>query len=384
MLKNGQAANLPAFLAMNVVTTANRLQASLPPGAPRILRMEVGQPGNAAPLGARRAVATALLTQDAMGYTDALGRPALRERIAAHYQDWYGTRVDPARIAITAGASGAFPLVFLAAFNPGDRIALAAPYYPPYVTILRALGLVPVILQASAEARFQPTPALLNQLDPPPDGLIVASPGNPAGTMLHPDEFAALAAWCAHAGTRLISDEIYHGLNWDVPLSTAADVDGAIVVNSFSKYFCMTGWRVGWVVLPPDMVQPIERLLQNFAICAPHVSQVAAEAAFDCHEELQHNLLHYKASRAYLVDTLSRAGFARLTPAEGAFYVYADVSHRTNDSVAFCDRLLRQAGVATTPGVDFDAANGTHFMRMSYCGKVEDMREAAERLAGFR
>ena len=384
MLKNGQAANLPAFLAMNVVATANRLQAALPPGAPRILRMEVGQPGNAAPLGARRAVATALLTQNAMGYTDALGRPALRERIAAHYRDWYGISVDPARIAITAGASGAFPLVFLAAFNPGDRIALAAPYYPPYVTILRALGLVPVILQASAESRFQPTPALLDQLDPPPDGLIVASPGNPAGTMLHPDEFAALAAWCTRAGTRLISDEIYHGLNWDVPLSTAAGVDGAIVVNSFSKYFCMTGWRVGWVVLPPDMVQPIERLLQNFAICAPHVSQVAAEAAFDCHEELQHNLLHYKASRAYLVDTLSHAGFARLTPAEGAFYLYADVSHRTNDSVAFCDRLLRQAGVATTPGVDFDAANGTHFMRMSYCGPVEDMREAAERLAGFR
>ncbi len=384
MLKNGQAADLPAFLAMNVVTAANRLQAALPPGAPRILRMEVGQPGNAAPLGARRTVAAALLTQDAMGYTDALGRPALRERIAAHYQDWYGTSVDPARIAITAGASGAFPLVFLAAFNPGDRVALAAPYYPPYVTILRALGLVPVILQASAESRFQPTPALLDQLDPPPDGLIVASPGNPAGTMLHPDEFAALAAWCTRTGTRLISDEIYHGLNWDVPLSTAAGIDDAIVVNSFSKYFCMTGWRVGWVVLPPDMVQSIERLLQNFAICAPHVSQVAAEAAFDCHEELQHNLLHYKASRAYLVDTLSDAGFARLTPAEGAFYLYADVSHRTNDSVAFCDRILRQAGVATTPGVDFDAANGTHFMRMSYCGPVEDMREAAKRLAGFR
>ncbi len=381
MLKNGQAANLPAFLAMNVVTAANRLQAALPPGAPRILRMEVGQPGNAAPLGARRAVAAALLTQDAMGYTDALGRPALRERIAAHYQDWYGTSVDPARIAITAGASGAFPLVFLAAFNPGDRIALAAPYYPPYVTILRALGLVPVILQASAEARFQPTPALLDRLDPPPDGLIVASPGNPAGTMLHPDEFAALAAWCTRTGTRLISDEIYHGLNWDVPLSTAASVDGAIVVNSFSKYFCMTGWRVGWVVLPPDMVQPIERLLQNFAICAPHVSQVAAEAALDCHDELQHNLLHYRASRAYLIDTLSAAGFARLTPAEGAFYLYADVSHRTNDSVAFCNKLLIEAGVATTPGVDFDAANGTHFMRMSYCGPVADMREAADRLA---
>jgi aspartate/methionine/tyrosine aminotransferase len=380
VLKTGKGAAAPAFLAMDVAATATRLQALRAPGQPRIIHMEVGQPGTAAPLGARQAAANAMLQGAPMGYTDSLGRHSLRERISAHYRDWYGAEVDPARIAITTGASGAFPLAFLAAFDPGDRVALAAPYYPPYVNILRALGMQPVILPADAAARFQPTPALLDRMDPPPDGLILASPGNPTGTMLHPDEFAALAAWCTRNGVRLISDEIYHGLNWNVPLSTAVGVPGAIVINSFSKYFCMTGWRVGWVVLPPDLQRPVECLAQNFFICAPHVSQIAAEAAFDCEAELRANLNAYRANRAHLLAALPQAGFRHLSPPEGAFYVYADVADLTNDSVAFCNRLLHEVGVAVTPGVDFDAERGAHFVRFSYCGAGADVREAAARL----
>jgi aspartate/methionine/tyrosine aminotransferase len=383
MLKIGSAANLPAFLAMDVAATATRLQAALPAGAPHIIRMEVGQPGFAAPLGARQVAMAALSAGATLGYTDSLGRISLRERISEHYADWYGETVEPARIAITTGASGAFPLVFLAAFNPGDRVALAAPYYPPYVNILRALGLVPVILPADAAARFQPTPALLDQLDPPPDGLIVASPGNPTGTMLHPDEFAALARWCGARGVRLISDEIYHGLNWSAALSTAAGVPGAVVINSFSKYFCMTGWRVGWVVLPPDLVRPVECLAQNFFICPPHISQVAAEAAFACQDELRQNLAQYRAARAHLLAALPEAGFHHLSPAEGAFYIYADVAEHTNDSLAWSARLLREAGVAVTPGIDFDAGRGAHFVRFSYCGPAADMHEATRRLQVF-
>ena len=229
MLKIGRGAFAPPFLVMDVIAAANRRQAALPPGAPHIIRMEVGQPGTGAPAGAVRAGQAALTAGHTLGYTEALGNPGLRARIAAHYQDWYGEHVDPRRVAITTGASGAFPLAFLAAFDPGDCVALAAPFYPPYVNILRALGLEPVILPASAADRFQPTPALLDKLDPPPAGLILASPGNPTGTMLHPDEFAALATWCASNGVRMISDEIYHGLTWGTPVRTAANLTKVLI-----------------------------------------------------------------------------------------------------------------------------------------------------------
>jgi aspartate/methionine/tyrosine aminotransferase len=384
MLKIGRGAFAPPFLVMDVIAAANRRQAALPPHAPRIIRMEVGQPGTGAPLGAARAGQAALAAGHTLGYTEAMGNPGLRARIAAHYQDWYGVAVDPRRIAITTGASGAFPLAFLAAFDPGDRVALAAPFYPPYVNILRALGLEPVILPASAADRFQPTPALLDRLDPPPAGLILASPGNPTGTMLHPDEFAALAAWCAANGVRMISDEIYHGLTWGTPVRTAASVDGAVVINSFSKYFSMTGWRVGWMVLPEDLVRPVECLAQSFFISAPHISQVAAEAAFDCHDELQRNVEAYQRSRAHLLAHMPAAGFSHIAPAEGAFYIFADIGDRSHDSLAFCARMLEEAGVAASPGVDFDPDRGTHFVRFSYCGPEADMREATIRLAAFR
>ena len=350
-----------------------------------MIRMEVGQPGTGAPAGAIAAAAAALRSGDPLGYTEAFGRRTLRQRIVAHYRDWYGLDVSLDRVAVTVGASGGFPLAFLAAFDPGDRVALTAPFYPPYVNILTALGMQPVILEAGPETRFQPSVAMLEKLDPPPDGLIVASPCNPAGTMLHPEELAALAAWCDGAGVRLISDEIYHGLNYDSPIATAAGLSAhALVVNSFSKYFSMTGWRVGWLILPEDLMRPVERLAQNLFISAPYISQVAAEAAFDCHEELQANVARYRRSRDHLLQTLPQAGFARLSPAEGAFYLFADITDRSNDSAAFCRRMLDEAGIAVTPGVDFDHGRGNRFLRFSYCGPEADMREAARRLKGWR
>ncbi len=380
MLKTGRGATAPPFLVMDVITAANAAAAARPPRAPRILRMEVGQPGTGAPPRAAPAAIAALGSGAALGYTETLGLPSLRARIARHYQDWYGLAVAPARIVVTVGASGAFPLAFLAAFDPGDRIALAAPFYPPYVYILTALGMNPVRLEAGPDTRFQPTLAMLEALDPPPDGVIVASPCNPAGTMLHPAELAAIAAWCARTGVRLISDEIYHGLQYEAPLASAAADPDAIVVNSFSKYFSMTGWRIGWMVLPEALVRPVERLAQNLFISPPHIAQVAAEAAFACTPELAANVARYRRNRDLLVAALPAAGFALVTPAEGAFYLWADVSARTDDSRAFCARMLHEAGIAAAPGVDFDRARGARFVRFSYCGREADMAEAAERL----
>ncbi len=385
MLKTARGASAPPFIVMDVISAANARQAALPVGAPHVIRMEVGQPGTGAPAGAVAAVQRALAAGGSLGYTEALGIPSLRARIAAHYGSWYDADFGAGRVAVTVGASGAFPLAFLAAFDPGDRVAMVAPFYPPYVNILTALGITPVILPAGIETRYQPTVAMLERLDPRPDGLIVASPCNPAGTMLHPDELRDIARWCHANGVRLISDEIYHGLNYGAPLATAAALSpSAIVVNSFSKYFSMTGWRIGWLVLPEDLVRPVECLAQNMFISAPHISQVAAEAAFECTAELDANIARYRRSRDLLLARLPGAGFARLSPAEGAFYLYADVSDRTNDSRSFCARMLDEAGVAASPGVDFDRDRGHHFVRFSYCGAEADMAAAAERLERWR
>lgn len=385
MLKVGKGAHAPPFLVMDVIAAANARAAALPPGAPGILRMEVGQPGTGAPRGAAEAAIRALSAGAPMGYTEAFGLASLRARIARHYQQAYGVTVPPGRIAVTVGASGAFPLAFLAAFDVGDRVAMAAPFYPPYANILTALGMVPQLLPCDAATRFQPTLAMLDRLDPPPAGLIVASPCNPAGTMLAPAELAAIAAWCQAHGVRLISDEIYHGLSYgSVAESTAAAFSGsAVVVNSFSKYFSMTGWRIGWLVLPEDLVRPVERLAQNFFISAPHVAQVAAEAAFDCTEELEANKARYARSRAALLAGLPAAGFDRIAQADGAFYLWCDVGHLTNDSLDFCARMLEGAGIAATPGVDFDRDRGTRFLRFSYCGPETAMAEAPGRLKAW-
>ncbi|HBK04678.1 MAG TPA: 1-aminocyclopropane-1-carboxylate deaminase [Acetobacteraceae bacterium] len=385
VLKIGKGASAPPFIVMDVIAAANARQAELAPGAPHIIRMEVGQPGTGAPAGAVAAAQAALRSGHPLGYTEAFGLRSLRHRIAAHAKDWYGIEPPIERIAVTVGASGAFPLAFLAAFDPGDRIAMAAPFYPPYVNILTALGMVPVIMEAGPETRFQPSIAMLEALDPRPDGLIVASPCNPAGTMLHRDELAAIAVWCDRNGVRLISDEIYHGLNYDSPIASAAEFsDSAVVVNSFSKYFSMTGWRIGWLVLPADLARPVECLAQNLFISAPYIAQVAAEAAFDCHDELRANIARYRRSRDHLLEALPKAGFSRLSPAEGAFYLFADIGDRSNDSAAFCARMLREVGVAVSPGVDFDRGRGNRFVRFSYCGPEDDMRAAAERLTHWQ
>ena len=385
MLKTGRNAAVPPFRVMDVIAAANARQAALPPGAPHVIRMEVGQPGTGAPAGAVEAARRALGGGASLGYTEAFGLASLRGRIARHGQDWYGFAADPARIAVTMGASAAFPLVFLAAFDPGDRIAMAAPYYPPYRNIAAALGLQPVIIETGAEPRYQPTIAALDAMDPRPDGLIVASPCNPAGTMLHRDELAAIAGWCHANGVRLISDEIYHGLQYGQDIATAAEFSpSAVVINSFSKYFSMTGWRIGWTVLPEDLVRPVECLAQNLFISAPHIAQIAAEAALDCHAELQANVARYHRSRDLLVNSLPGAGFDRISPAEGAFYLYAEIGARTNDSTAFCARMLAEAGVAAAAGVDFDADRGHRTIRFSYCGPEADMAEAVVRLRAFR
>ena len=384
-LKTGRAANAPPFLVMDVISAANARAAALPPGAPGIIRMEVGQPGTGAPLGAREAAIRALQDAHPMGYTEAFGLRSLRARIARHYRDHYGAEVAEARIAVTVGASGAFPLAFLAAFDPGDRVAMAAPFYPPYANILTALGMQPVLLPCDASTRFQPTLAMLEKMDPRPDGLIVASPCNPAGTMLAPEDLAAIARWCHANGVRLISDEIYHGLTWGtVAESTAAAFsDTAVVVNSFSKYWSMTGWRIGWLLLPEDLVRPVECLAQNMFISAPHIAQVAAEAAMDCIEELEANKAAYARSRAALLEGLPKAGFTSIAAADGAFYLWCDVGHLTNDSAAFCAEMLEHAGIAATTGLDFDRDRGSRFLRLSYCGAEADMTAAPGRLRAW-
>ncbi len=381
VLKTGRGAIIPPFRVMDVIAAANAHAAKLGPLDPRVIRMEVGQPALGAPEQAVAAAIAALSAGQSLGYTEAFGLTSLRRRIAQHYQEWYGVVIEPGRIAVTTGASGAFPLAFLSAFEPGDHVALAAPYYPPYVNILTAFGMKPIILETNAETRFQPTVAMLQALDPLPSGLILASPCNPAGTMLHRDELSAIARWCDDNGVRLVSDEIYHGLHYDSPIATAAAFSpSAIVINSFSKYFSMTGWRVGWMVLPADLCRPAERLAQNMFISAPHIAQLTAEAAFDCGEELEARRAGYRRSRDLLLQALPRAGFTRLGAAEGAFYLYADISDRGEASTDFCARMLREISIAATPGVDFDSRHGEHFVRFSYCGGEAEMAEAAERL----
>jgi aspartate/methionine/tyrosine aminotransferase len=310
--------------------------------------------------------------------------PELRKRIAEHYANFYDVAVDPARVIITTGSSGGFLLAFMSAFEPGDRVALAAPGYPAYRNILSALGVEPVLLETTAADRFQPTPELLQAVGEI-DGLILASPSNPTGTMVGRAELEALVAWCQNAGVRFISDEIYHGITYGRPAVTAAGLDDdAIVINSFSKYFSMTGWRLGWMVVPEALLRPVECLTQNFFISPPSLSQYAAIAAFDSDDELNDNVARYARNREILLDRLPKAGFDRLAPADGAFYIYADIAHMTNDSPEFCRRMLAEAHVAATPGVDFDPFNGHKFVRFSFAGTEDDMLAACDRLAEWR
>jgi aspartate/methionine/tyrosine aminotransferase len=379
-LKVARRGQIAPFIVMEVMRAASARAAA----GGDVIHMEVGQPSTPAPAGVI-AAAKAALDADVLGYTDALGIPPLRHAIARHYRDFYGVEVPAERVVVTTGSSGAFLLSFLAAFEPGDRVAMAAPSYPAYRNILTALGVVPVEIASGPQTRFQPTPRLLDEWlsrnGGRIDGLIVASPANPTGTMLDPGELAALAGWCEANGVRFVSDEIYHGITYGRTAATAAAVSrSAIVINSFSKYFSMTGWRLGWMVVPEDLHRAVECLAQNLFISPPAISQRAAVAAFDCRAELDANVARYAANRALLLDRLPQAGLDRLAPADGAFYVYADVGHLTNDSEAFCRRMLLETGIAATPGIDFDTDRGGRTLRFSFAGSTADMAEAADRL----
>ncbi len=367
---------------MDVMCDANEMEAA----GESVLHLEVGQPGTPVPAPVL-AAARAALADDLIGYTDALGLVALKKRIARHYDEFYGLPVDPARVVVTTGSSGGFVLAFLSAFDAGDRVALASPGYPAYRNILKAVGVDTVDLQTGPESNFQPNPELLERAagTGAVDGLIVASPSNPTGTMIHGPGFKALVEYCQDNAIRLISDEIYHGITYGEEAETALrHTDDAIIINSFSKYFSMTGWRLGWMVVPEDLHRSMECLSQNLFISPPTLSQYAGIKAFDCLDQLNGYVARYAESRALLLEQLPKAGFETLAPAEGAFYIYADIANLTNDSQEFCRAMLAETGVAATPGIDFDPERGNRYMRFSFAGDIESIAEAARRLCRWK
>ena len=379
LLGPSRRSNVPPFMVMDVMSAAERIEAA----GGHVIHMEVGQPAAPAP---RTAIAAARAALDGgrIDYTSALGIPSLRERIARHYLDTYGCSVDSGRIIVTTGSSGAFILAFLAMFEPGDRVAVTVPGYPPYRHILTALGCEPVLIETSGDTRHALTgeALLAEHRKTPLKGVLVGSPANPTGTMMSREALTHLLEAAQSAGIRFVSDEIYHGLDYAFPAVTAAELsDQALVINSFSKYFCMTGWRIGWMVVPEPLVRPIERLQQNLAISVPTLSQIAAEAAFEGRAEMEAIKAGYLENRRILIEGLPRAGLRKFLPADGAFYLYADVSDFTSDSFAFAKTMLEEAHVAATPGVDFDPYHGRSFIRFSYARSADDMREAVARIA---
>ncbi|MFM9939650.1 MAG: pyridoxal phosphate-dependent aminotransferase [Hyphomicrobiaceae bacterium] len=373
-----ERSGIAPFIVMDVMSQAAAAEAA----GKRVIHMEVGQPATSAPKAAREAVKRALDTEK-LGYTLALGMEPLRERIARLYQDWYGITVSPERIVITSGSSAAFVLTFLALFDAGARVALPAPGYPCYRHILTALGANPTNIETGPNSRWMPTPQQIEESDTDAKlaGLLIASPANPTGTMLEPARLAEITALCQRRNIWFISDEIYHGLTYGVPEASALQYsDDVVVINSFSKFFSMTGWRVGWMVVPEGMVRVVERLAQNLYISPPAVAQVAALGAFDGMDELAANKRVYAANRDLLLAELPRLGLSKIVPADGAFYLYADVGDYTDDSLAFAKLMLEETAVAATPGVDFDEARGRRFIRFSYAGATEQMAEAVARL----
>jgi aspartate/methionine/tyrosine aminotransferase len=378
-LEPSRRSDVPPFMVMDVMAAAARIEAA----GGHVIHMEVGQPATGAPKTAI-AAAHAALEAGRIDYTSALGIPSLRARIAHHYRDAYGCDVSPERIVVTTGSSGGFILAFLSMFEPGDRVAVTVPGYPPYRHILTALGCEPVLIETTNETRHALTgeALLAAHRKAPLKGVLVGSPANPTGTMMSREALAGLIAASEDAGIRFISDEIYHGLDYAFPAVTAASLsEHALVINSFSKYFCMTGWRVGWMVVPDVLVRPIERLQQNLSISVPSLSQIAAEAAFDGAAEMEAIKHGYQENRRILIEGLPRAGLSRFLPADGAFYLYADVSDFTSDSFEFAKQMLEQAHVAATPGLDFDPIHGRSFIRLSYARSADEMREAVDRIA---
>jgi len=378
-LKVSQRGKISPFIVMDVLRSGNQLQAQ----GKEVFHLELGQPSTSAP---RRVINAAVkaANEDPLGYTEALGRSDLREKISDWYLQRYQVQVPTERIIITTGSSAGFVLAFLAAFDCGDRIALGDPSYPAYRNILRALGITPVGLETNSDTRFQPTPQILNSLQNPVDGLIVANPANPTGCMIDDHGLSKLCAAVKNQGIRLVSDEIYHGICFDFDAETALKYDeNAIIISSFSKYFCMTGWRVGWMIVPEELVRSVECLAQNIYISAPSISQIAANAAFDSIDELEKNVFRYRQNRDILLGGLARMGLTESAPVDGAFYIYIDVSNFTEDSEAFCRDLLLETGVAATPGKDFDPLRGNKSIRLSFSGNTNMIRKAVERLGNW-
>jgi aspartate/methionine/tyrosine aminotransferase len=376
-MRSSTRSEVDPFIVMDVMEAARQAEVA----GRSIIHMEVGQPGTPAPAAARAALTDAM-NSDALGYTVALGLPTLRAQIAQLYKVWYGIDLNPDRVIVTPGSSGAFILAFTALFEAGDRVALGEPGYPSYRQILRALSLEPVGIQSAAENRLQPAP---DQIPDDVAGLIVASPGNPTGTMLDKLAMKALIERAAETGAAFISDEIYHGIQYDGRAVSALEIsDDVVVINSFSKYFSMTGWRVGWMVVPETEVRRYERLAQNMFICPPHASQITALAAMSCTDELDANMAVYQANRELMIKGLPEAGFTQFAPPDGAFYIYADVSDLTQDSRKFASEILDQAGVAVTPGLDFDPHRGHQTMRFSYARATADIVEGLARLKAFQ
>ncbi len=378
LLSPSKRGDVPPFMVMDVMAAAARIEEQ----GGRVIHMEVGQPAAPAPATAIQAAKRAL-DAGRIGYTEALGIPPLRARIAKHYAETYKLALDPVRVVVTTGSSGGFVLAFLSMFEPGDRVALAEPGYPPYRHILTALGCEPVSIPISAETRWALTvdALLAEHRRKPLQGVIVASPANPTGTMITPEILRELVKACGEAGIKFISDEIYHGLDYAFPAETAAKFSHqSLIINSFSKYFCMTGWRVGWMVVPETLVRSVERLQQNLAISVPTLSQLAAVAAFDGRDEMQNVKHGYEENRKILVEGLPKAGLEKFLPVDGAFYLYADVSRFTDNSHEFAGRMLQETHVAATSGIDFDPVRGKHYVRFCYAGSAAEMHEAVERI----
>ncbi|WP_199179464.1 pyridoxal phosphate-dependent aminotransferase [Mycolicibacterium goodii] len=373
-------AGIPPFYVMDVWLAAAERQRT----HGDLVNLSAGQPGAGAPAAVRDAAAAAL-GRNQLGYTVALGIPELREQIAQIYRARHHIDVGVDDVVLTTGSSGGFLLTFLACFDAGDRVAIASPGYPCYRNILSALGCEVVEIPCGPETRFQPTVAMLEALDPPVQGVIVASPANPTGTVIAPEELAAIARWCDASGARLVSDEIYHGLVYEgAPKTTCAwqTSRNAVVVNSFSKYFAMTGWRLGWLLVPEKLRRAVDCLTGNFTICPPALAQYAALAAFtpESLAEAEGLLAHYAENRQLLLNGLRGLGIDKLAPTDGAFYVYADVSRYTDDSLQFCEKLLNDTGVAIAPGIDFDTVRGNSYVRLSFAGPTRDIEEALRRI----
>ncbi len=376
-MKNSTRGAVDPFIVMDVMEAARQAEAA----GRHIIHMEVGQPATPAPLGARNALRDSL-NATAMGYTVALGLPELRGKISELYGEWYDVDLDPNRVIVTSGSSAGFLLSFTSLFDTGDRVGIGAPGYPSYRQILKALDLTAVDIPTSSANKFQPHPSDFEDLSL--NGLLVASPSNPTGTMLTRRELGALIEATERSEAAFISDEIYHGIEYETKAVSALEItNNCYVINSFSKYFSMTGWRVGWMVVPENHIRQVERLAQNMFICAPHASQVVALAAMECREELTAYQAVYQKNRRLMIEGLPKAGFDRIAPPDGAFYIYADISHLTSDSLSFAREILQEAGVAVTPGLDFDTQRGAGSLRFSYAGSSEDIQEGLHRLKQF-